>query len=93
MLEKQVYLVDDYPGISALHTVCHYTVKYAVQYHQHANGQKLLAEVADIVTHDTAVGVHVGVLSKCVQTAVGKKFYCQRHVVPVGAALHGNPAM
>ena len=73
MLEQEIDFINEDEGIFALCTVLCNAVEDGVQYHQHPDGHKLLAEVKDVVADESVVGIHIGVLGKGVQRAVGKQ--------------------
>jgi len=87
MLEQQVDLVDVDPGVFAQLPVADHPVEDAVQHHQHTNRQKLLAQIPDVVTDDTAVGVHVGALGEGVEAAGGKELHNQGNIPCLGLRL------
>ena len=80
MLEQQIDLVNIDPGIPPLLAVADDTVEDAVQHHQHAHGQKLTAQVPDVIAEDAGIGVHIGGFGEGVQAALGEQFDGQRHV-------------
>lgn len=51
-----------------------------IEYDQHANGKKLLAQVRNIIANESIVDVDIGWLSECVQTAGSKQFNCKSDV-------------
>ena len=73
MLEQEIDFINEDEGIFALCTILCNAVEDGVQYHQHPDGHKLLAEVKDVVADEPVVGIHIGVLGKGVQRAVGKQ--------------------
>ena len=81
MLEQQVDLINIDPGVALQPTVADDAIEDAVQHHQHPHRQKLLAQIPDIVTEDTGIGVHIGGLGKGVETAVCKQLNGQRHIL------------
>ena len=80
MLEQQINLVNVDPGISSLLAVADDAVEDAVQHHQHAHGQKLAAQIADVIAEDVGIRVYIGGFGKGIQAALGKQLDGQRHI-------------
>ena len=76
VLEQQVNFVDVEPCIFAKLAVSDDAVEHAVQYNEHADRQELLAEVADVITEDSGVGVYIRVLGKGVETSAPQFGQC-----------------
>ena len=74
MLKQQVNFVDVEPCIFAELAVADDAVEHAIQYDQHTDRQELLAEVANVITEDSGVGVYIRVLGKRVQTSLREQF-------------------
>ena len=70
MLEQQIDFINIKPCILAKLAVSDDAVEYAVQHNQHADRQKLLAEVTDVIAKNAGIGVHVRVLGKGVEAAL-----------------------
>ena len=73
VLEQEIDFVNEDEGIFALCTILCNAVEDGIQNHQHPDGHKLLAEVKDVVADEPVIGIHIGVLGKGVQRAVGKQ--------------------
>ena len=80
MLKQQVNFVDIKPCILAEFAIADDAVEHAVQHNEHTDRQELLAEVADVITEDSGVGVYIRVLGKRVQTSLREQLQCQRNV-------------
>ena len=80
VLEQQVNFVDVEPCIFAELAVADDAVEHAVQYDQHADRQKLLAEVTDVIAKNAGIRVHIRVLGEGVETALCEQLQCQRNV-------------
>ena len=80
MLKQQVDLVDVDPGAFAQRAVSDDSVEDAVQHHQHPDGQKLFAQITDVVAKNPGVGVHIGGLGEGVEAAVCEQLHGQGHV-------------
>ena len=80
VLKQQVNLIDVDPGALAQRAVADDPVEDAVQHHQHADGQKLLAQITDVVAENSRIGIHVGGLGEGIETAVCEQLHGQSHV-------------
>ena len=87
MLEQQIDFINIKPCVFAELAVSDDAVEHAVQYDQHANRQKLLAEVSDVIAKNAGIGVHVRVLGKRIQAAFREQLQCQRNVSRFGFRL------
>ena len=76
VLEEQIDFVHIHPGAPAHLPVSDNAVEDGIQHHQHTNGQKLLAQVTNIITEDTAACIHIGGLRKGVQGAFREQLDC-----------------
>lgn len=87
MLEQQIDLVDVDPCVFAESSVADYPVEDAVQNNQHAHGQKLFAQIPDVVADDAAVGIYVGALGEGVEAAGSEELHDQCYIPCLGLRL------
>lgn len=87
VLEQQVNLVDEDKGVLALRAVRRDAVEDAVEHDEHTDGQKLLAEIKDVVADETTVHVDVRLLGEGIKRAVREQLDGERDVLRFGFLL------
>ena len=67
MLEQQIDFINENKGVFTLCTVSGNTVQNTVEHDKHTDGQKLLAEIENVITNQAVIYIHIRFLCKGVK--------------------------
>ena len=87
MLEQKIDFVDDNKGVFALGTVSGNAVQYTVKHYKHTDGQKLFAEIENVIADKAVIDIYIRFLGKGVKRTVGEKLNGKSNFLCFGFVL------
>ena len=87
VLEQKVDLINEDEGVLALGSVLCNTVQDRVEDDQHTDGHKLFAKIKNVIANQAIVRIHIRMLGKGVQAAVGEQLDGKSNLLRFGFGL------